>query len=90
MTPLPLLSCRLLSCRRLAALVLAVPLLVQAHPGHEGDHGLTWDLTAVGPADAVYLLALLGISLLAAVRLGALRHACSKLARVAAKVRRAR
>jgi hypothetical protein len=88
MTPLPPLP--LLSCRRLAALLLAVPLLVQAHPGHEGDHGLTWDLTAVGPADAVSLLALLGISLLAAVRLGTLRQACSKLARVAGKVRGAR
>jgi hydrogenase/urease accessory protein HupE len=82
----------LISCRRLAAaILLAAPAVAHAHPGHTGDHDLTWDFIASHPlVGLAYLLGVAGLCGLAAIRLGGLRPAASKLARVAAKVRGAR
>jgi hypothetical protein len=30
---------------KFAALTLLVPMIAGAHPGHDGGHGLTWDLS---------------------------------------------
>jgi hydrogenase/urease accessory protein HupE len=46
-----------------SAVLLAVPSLALAHPGHDGDHGLTWDfshLAAHPLATALGALVLVG------------------------------
>jgi hydrogenase/urease accessory protein HupE len=51
----------------LAAVVLAAAPLLRAHPGHDGDHGLTWDFTHV----ANHPLVTLGWTVVAIAVLGA-------------------
>lgn len=52
---------------RLAFAVLASAPLLQAHPGHDGDHGLTWDFAHL----AEHPLASLGWAAIALTAIGA-------------------
>ena len=48
---------------RIVALMLALPTLAHAHPGHDG-HELTWDMVSVAPAHlAAHPLATVGSAL---------------------------
>jgi hydrogenase/urease accessory protein HupE len=55
------------SARRLVLAVLASVAPLRAHPGHDGDHGLTWELRHL----AEHPLATLGWCAIAAAAVGA-------------------
>ncbi|HWA27163.1 MAG TPA: hypothetical protein VG734_16020 [Lacunisphaera sp.] len=70
---------------QLIAAVLAFPVLAQAHPGHDGDHGLVWDF---GHLAAHPLATAACLGLIAAAGWGAWSMAKSRLTAKAERARR--
>ena len=64
------------SRRLLAALLLAAPALLQAHPGHDGGHELTWDFHGHGLWDnpLTFLIAALVATVATALLLRVIRR----------------